>query len=51
MAEPRRPNSIPGYEHPDSNSISDSARGGVYKTFSDVFVIKNSFWALAYTQL
>jgi len=35
MAEPRRPDSIPGYEHPDSNSISDSARGGVYKTFSE----------------
>ena len=35
MAEPRRPDSIPGYEHPDSNSVTVSSRGGVYKTFSD----------------
>jgi len=31
--EPRRPDNIPGYVHPESNSVNSS--GSVYKTFSD----------------
>ena len=34
MAELRRPTSIPGYEHPDTNSYS-SKHTSVYKTFTE----------------
>jgi len=35
MAEPKRPDSIPGYTHPESNTGGSLSRGGVYKTFSE----------------
>jgi len=32
MTEPRRPDNIPGYEHPDATNYS---RQGIYKTFTE----------------
>lgn len=34
MCEPRRPDTIPGYEHPENNSTI-SRNTGIYKTFTE----------------
>lgn len=33
--EPRRPENIPGYEHPSDTSLVKSSSGGYYKTFTE----------------